>query len=66
VSTRSLESIEAYQPGVEAAWNTTAQLREAVELVIQEAWHQSVLPRVEEESNGEADIGPPLDNSTIH
>jgi hypothetical protein len=34
--------------------------------VIQEAWQQSLLPRVEEEDNGEVDIGPPLDNSTIH
>jgi hypothetical protein len=38
VSTRSLESIEAYQHGVEAIWSIIAQLREAAELVIQEAW----------------------------
>jgi hypothetical protein len=66
VSTKRLESIKAYQPGVEATWSITAQLREAAELMIQEAWQQSLLPRVEEEGNGEVDIGPPLDNSTIH
>jgi hypothetical protein len=32
------ESIKVYQPGVEAAWSTTSQLREMAELVIQEAW----------------------------
>jgi hypothetical protein len=37
----------------------------AVELVVQEAWQESLLPR-EEETNGEVDNGPPLDNSTIH
>jgi hypothetical protein len=58
VSTKRLESIKAYQRGVEAAWSTTTQLLEAVELVIQEAWQQSLLPRVEEEDNGEVDIGP--------
>jgi hypothetical protein len=66
VSTRNLEGIEVFQPGVEAAWSTTAQLREATELVIQEAWQQSLLPRVEEEGVGAVDIGPPLDNSNIH
>jgi hypothetical protein len=55
-----------YQPRVEAAWSTTSQLREVAELVIQEAWQESLLPRVEEEVNGEVDLGPPLDNSTIH
>jgi site-specific DNA-cytosine methylase len=34
--------------------------------MIQEAWQESLLPRVEEEVNGEVDLGPPLDNSTIH
>jgi hypothetical protein len=33
----------------------------AVELVVQEAWQESLLPR-EEETNGEVDNGPPLDN----
>jgi hypothetical protein len=66
VSPKRLDSIKAYQPGVEAAWSTTTQLREAAELVIQEAWQQSVLPQVEEEGNSEVDIGPSLDNSTIH
>jgi hypothetical protein len=33
--------------------------------VVQEAWQESLLPR-EEETNGEVDHGPPLDNSTIH
>jgi hypothetical protein len=55
-----------YQPGVEAACSTTSQLREAVELVIQEAWQESLLPRVKEEVNGEVDLGPPLDSSTIY
>jgi hypothetical protein len=66
VSRKRLESIKAYQPGVEAAWSTTAQLHEAAKFVIQEAWQQSLLTRVEEKGNGEVDIGPPLDNSTIH
>jgi hypothetical protein len=66
VSTRNLEGIEVYQLGVEVAWNTTTQLHEAAELVIQEAWQQSLLPRVEEEGVGVVDIGPPLDNFTIH
>jgi hypothetical protein len=48
VTARGSESIKVYQPGVEAAWNTTSQLREAAELVIQEAWQESLLPRVEE------------------
>jgi hypothetical protein len=34
VSIKSLESIEVYQPGVEAAWSTIAYLRKAVELVV--------------------------------
>jgi hypothetical protein len=67
MTVRGLESIKVYQPGVEVAWNTTSQLREAANLVIQEAWQESLLPRVEEEVNGKADLGrPPLDNSTIH
>jgi hypothetical protein len=55
-----------YQPGVEVAWSTTSQLREAAELVIQEAWQESLLPRMKEEINGEVDLGPLLDSSTIH
>jgi hypothetical protein len=66
VTARDSESIKVYQPGVEAAWNTTSQLREATELVIHEAWQESLLPRVKEEVNGEVDLGPPLDSSTIH
>jgi hypothetical protein len=66
VTARSSESIKVYQPGVEATWSTTSQLREAVELVIHEAWQESLLPRVEEEVNGEVNLGPPLDSSTIH
>jgi hypothetical protein len=38
------ESIKVYQPGVEAAWNTTSQLREAAKLMIQEPWQESLLP----------------------
>jgi site-specific DNA-cytosine methylase len=34
--------------------------------VIQEAWQESLLPRVEEEVNREVDLGSPLDSSTIH
>jgi hypothetical protein len=34
VSTKSLESIKVYQPRVEAAWSTTAQLCEATKLVV--------------------------------
>jgi hypothetical protein len=60
VSTKNSESIEVYQHGVEVAWSTT------VELVVQEAWQESLLPREEGETNGEVDHGPPLDNSTIH
>jgi hypothetical protein len=37
VSAQNLESIKVHQPGIEAAWNTTAKLREATELVVQEA-----------------------------
>jgi hypothetical protein len=66
VPARGSESIKVYQPGVEAAWSTTSQLREAAELVIQEAWQESLLPRMEEEVNGEVDLRPPLDSSTIH
>jgi hypothetical protein len=51
---------------MEAVWNTTAQLREAAELVVQEAWQESLLPREEEGSDSTEDHGPPLDNSTIH
>jgi hypothetical protein len=61
-----LESIKVHQPGIEAMWSTTTQLREAVELVVQEAWQESLLPREEEGSDGTEDHGPPLDNSTIH
>jgi hypothetical protein len=66
VTARGSESIKVYQPGVEAAWNTTLQLREAAKLVIQEVWQESLLPRVEEEVNGEVDLGSPLESSTIH
>jgi hypothetical protein len=66
VTTRDSESIKVYQPGVEATWSTTSQLREAAELMIQEAWQESFLPRVEENVNGEVDLGPPLNSSTIH
>jgi hypothetical protein len=38
VSTKRSERIKVYQPGVEAAWSTTAHLCEAAELVVQEAW----------------------------
>jgi hypothetical protein len=40
VTARGLERIKVYQSGVEAAWSTTSQLREAAELVIQEAWQE--------------------------
>jgi hypothetical protein len=66
VTARGSESIKVYQPGVEAAWSTTSQLREATKLVIQEAWQELLLPRMEEEVNGEVDLGLPLDSSTIH
>jgi hypothetical protein len=52
VSARNLESIKVHQPGIEAAWNTTAQLRKAAELVVQEAWQESLLPREEAGSDG--------------
>jgi hypothetical protein len=52
LTARDSESIKMYQPGVEAAWSTTSQLHEAAELVIQEAWQESLLPRVEEKVNG--------------
>jgi hypothetical protein len=44
VTTRGSESIKVYQPGIEAAWSITSQLHEAAELVIQEAWQESLLP----------------------
>jgi hypothetical protein len=66
VNTKNSENIEVYRLGVEVAWSITTQLHEAVELVVQEAWQESLLPREEEETNGEVDNGPPLDNSTIH
>jgi hypothetical protein len=34
VSAQNLESIKVHQPGIEAAWGTTAQLRKAAELVV--------------------------------
>jgi hypothetical protein len=34
VSAQNLESIKVHQTGIEAAWSTTAQLREAAELVV--------------------------------
>jgi hypothetical protein len=66
VSAQNLDNIKVHQPGIEAAWSTTAQLREATELVVQEAWQESLLPREEEGSDSTEDHGPPLDNSTIH
>jgi hypothetical protein len=66
VTVRDSESIKVYQPGVEAAWSTTSQLRKVAELVIQEAWQELLLPRVEKVVNEEVDLGPPLDSSTIH
>jgi hypothetical protein len=66
VSAQNLKSIKVHQPGIEAAWSTTAQLREAAELVVQEVWQESLLPREEEGSDSTEDHGPPLDNSTIH
>jgi hypothetical protein len=66
MTARDLKGIKVYQPGVEAAWSTTSQLREAAKLVIQKAWQKSLLPQVEEEVNGEVDLGPPLNSSTIH
>jgi hypothetical protein len=41
-------------------------LYKAAELVVQEAWQESLLPREEVGSDGQEDHGPPLDNSTIH
>jgi hypothetical protein len=66
VSAQNLESIKVHQPGIEAAWSTTTQLRAATELVVQEAWQESLLPQEEEGSDGTEHHGPPLDNSTIH
>jgi hypothetical protein len=66
MSTQNLESIKVHQPGIEAAWSTIAQLREAAQLVVQEAWQESLFPREEDRSDGTEDHGPPLDNSTIH
>jgi hypothetical protein len=66
VTVRDSESIKMYRPGVEAARSTTSQLREAAELVIQEAWQESLLPRVDKKVNGEVDLGSLLDSSTIH
>jgi hypothetical protein len=34
MTTWGSENIKVYQPGVEAAWNTTSQLRDIVELMI--------------------------------
>jgi hypothetical protein len=34
VSVQNLESIKVHQPGIEVAWSTTAQLREAAELLV--------------------------------
>jgi hypothetical protein len=45
MTARGLKSIKVYQHGVEATWSTTLQLREAIEVVIQEAWQDSLLPR---------------------
>jgi hypothetical protein len=66
VSAKSLESIKVHQPRIKAAWSTTAQLREAAELVVHEAWQESLLPREEVGGDGQEDHGPRLDNSTIH
>jgi hypothetical protein len=66
VTAQNLESIKVHQPEIKVAWSTTAQLREAAELVVQEAWQESLLPREEEGSDSTEDHGPPLDNSTIH
>jgi hypothetical protein len=66
VSAQNLESIKIHQPGIKAAWSTTVQLREAAELVVQEAWQEALLPQEEEGSDDTEDHGPPLDNSTIH
>ena len=45
------KSIKVDQPGIEVVWSTTSQLCKAVELVIQEAWQESLLLRVEEKVN---------------
>jgi hypothetical protein len=66
VSAQNLESIKIHQPVIEAAWSTTAQLYETAELLVQEAWQESLLPREEEGSDGTENHGPPLNNSTIH
>jgi hypothetical protein len=66
VSAQNLESIKVHQPGIEAVWSITAQLHEATELVVQEAWQESLLPQEEEGSDETEDHGLPLDNSTIH
>ena len=66
VSASNLKSIKFHQPGVKAAWSTTVQLREAVELIVQEVWQESLMPREEERNNRREDHSPPLDNSTIH
>ena len=34
VSTKNSESIEVYQHGIVAAWNTTTQLHEVIEFVV--------------------------------
>jgi hypothetical protein len=34
MSTKNLESIKVHQPGIEAAWSTTAQLCKATKLVV--------------------------------
>jgi hypothetical protein len=52
VSARNLESIKVHQPGIEAAWSTTTQLREAAELVVLEAWQESLLLQEEAGSDG--------------
>jgi hypothetical protein len=44
MTARYSKSIKVYQPGVEAGWSTTSQLRAAAELMIQEAWQESLLP----------------------
>ena len=38
VTTQGSYSMKVYQPRIEVTWSTTSQLREAIELVIQEAW----------------------------
>jgi hypothetical protein len=52
VSAKNLESIKVHQPRIEAAWSTTVQLCEAAELVVQEVWQESLLPREEAGSDG--------------